>query len=126
MIPIGEAGPCRTKKGQITALLLLTAAFLASFWLSGYSGGGPFPQWDKLVHTIAGAALALLFFPHIPRSRLVPFVLLVGFVFEIAEFLTGEVSYYGGWRPYLLDTALDLIVDSLGAWIVVRTYRKHD
>lgn len=116
-----EASSRRHSKGQITALFILLLLFLADFWAAGLPDGALFPQWDKSVHLTAGALVAALFFPYFGKSRgLILFVLAIGGLFEAAEFMVVSIADYGGVKWYLGDTAADLLVDALGAWIMIR------
>lgn len=118
--------PPRTSRWQAAALLVLLILFLADFWAAGLPEGALFYQWDKLVHLIAGALLAALFYPYLARPRdLILFVVALGGLFEIAEFMTTPMADYGGVRWYLADTAADLLVDALGAWIMITVIKKH-
>lgn len=115
----------RHSKGQITALFILLLLFLADFWAVGLPDGALFPQWDKLVHLMAGALVAALFSPYFGKSRdLILFVLAIGGLFEAAEFMATSIADYGGVRWYLGDTAVDLLVDALGAWIMIWLIRR--
>lgn len=109
----------RTSKRQVFALFALLALFGFSFWMSQFPPR-TFGQLDKGIHTLSGASLALLFMQYAKKKfHLIWFVFLIGFIFEIAEFLVTPVGAYGGWKPYLLDTLGDLTGDVVGASIIV-------
>ncbi|MBI2054768.1 MAG: hypothetical protein HYT39_01570 [Candidatus Sungbacteria bacterium] len=112
--------------GQVIALFLLLLLFLLDFWASGLPTGTLFPQWDKAVHTLGGALVAGLFYPYFPRTKVLLFsVFLIGAVFEVIEFLVSATpAEYGGPLWYALDTALDIIVDVAGAWIMLWLIRR--
>lgn len=111
---------------EVAGLFLLLLCFLAAFWGSQYgSNDRPFPQWDKVVHTVAGASLAIIFWPHVKGRRLILLVFCIGFIFELVEFFIAPPLFYGGTELYIRDTLLDLIVDTLGAWIVVQAYQRY-
>jgi len=112
---------------EVVGLFLLLACFLLVFLVSHYSTdlNYPFPHWDKVLHTTAGISLALIFYPHIKGRQLVFLVFLLGLAFECVEICISPPAMYGGLHPYLIDTIGDLIVDALGAWIVVLGYQRY-
>lgn len=123
---MGEAGQEteRSSIGQLFGLFLLLLMFGLAFWASGLPEGTLWQQWDKIVHTLSGAALTLIFFRFIKSvPQIALFVFLIGALFEVAEFIVVPFGLYGDVDRYIIDTTLDLIVDVLGAVIMLQLIR---
>lgn len=114
----------KTSNGQLFGLFLLVLMFSLAFWASGLPEGTLWQQWDKIVHTLSGASLAILFYRYAKSSlHLVLFVFAVGALFEAAEFIVVPFGLYKDIDRYVIDTVLDLIVDTLGAIIMIQLIR---
>lgn len=111
-------------KGELAGLVVLVAMFGLAFWASGLPEGTVFQQWDKIVHTISGAALALVFSKQVKSIfHAALFVFVIGALFEVAEYIVVPLGYYKDADRYIVDTSLDLIVDVLGAIIMLQLIR---
>lgn len=129
-MPEKDSETARTSKSQITGIFLIVVMFGLAFWASGQPEGTLLQQWDKIVHTLSGAALALVFSKHIKSVfQMAILVFVIGALFEIAEYMVVPLGYYKEVDRYVIDTTLDLIVDVLGAIIMlqlIRLKQKHD
>ncbi|MGQ4555579.1 hypothetical protein [Halobellus sp. GM3] len=123
----------------------LTAAWVAiAVWsvaVSGLHFGGVYynvytdlPWWDLLTHAMGGlgvaAALGFTFREATLRSALwlVPAVLAIGAGFEVYEFVFKTFWYHWSLEFYVVDTLIDLAVNTSGAVVFVAAaalYRRR-
>lgn len=124
--------------GAELPLWLAAAGFLHSFGMLGPYDS--IPWWDALTHTVSAALLAALFYAAflvvVPTTGLftpsmtsiglltVAFTFAAGVFWELIELLARDIGERFGIDPVLVhygwrDTALDLIVDTLAAVLVV-------
>lgn len=117
----------RTSYAQIAALFVLFLAFGVSFLISFSAHSQAFYdyQLDKLVHAVAGGALAALFLPY-AKERFIIVILatVIGIAFEAAESAIIPLATYGSAAWYVSDTALDVLADAGGAWAAAYPLRK--
>ncbi len=119
-----EAAPAHY--AQLIALFVLGLLFALASWLSSLPKSSVFPQWDKIVHTTAGISLAIAFLPHIRKSAAIVFIVfLLAALYEIVEFFIVPIAEYGSWNAYYIDTLVDLIVATVGAWVMLKLIRKY-
>lgn len=121
----------------IITLFIFAAEFLGEFYEFYYK----IPWWDNMLHCISGSVLGIIGFmfvyflnkTHIKRTKLSPFfIALFAFCFSITigvfwEFFEFSVDRLLGFNMQkfrmpgedgLVDTMIDLFVDTLGAFVV--------
>lgn len=121
----------------IITLFIFAAEFLGEFYEFYYK----IPWWDNMLHCISGSVLGIVGFmfvyflnkTHIKRTKLSPFfIALFAFCFSITigvfwEFFEFSVDRLLGFNMQkfrmpgedgLVDTMIDLFVDTLGAFVV--------
>lgn len=121
----------------IITLFIFAAEFLGEFYEFYYK----IPWWDNMLHCISGSVLGIVGFmfvyflnkTHIKRTKLSPFfIALFAFCFSITigvfwEFFEFSVDRLLGFNMQkfrmpgedgLVDTMIDLLVDTLGAFVV--------
>lgn len=121
----------------LITFFIFAAEFLGEFYNFYYK----FPWWDNMLHLISGSVLGIIGFmfvyflnkTHIKKTRLSPFfIVLFAFCFSVTigvfwEFFEFSVDRLFGFNMQkfrlpeedgLIDTMVDLFVDTLGAFIV--------
>lgn len=121
----------------LITFFIFAAEFLGEFYNFYYK----FPWWDNMLHLISGSVLGIIGFmfvyflnkTHIKNTRLSPFfIVLFAFCFSVTigvfwEFFEFSVDRLFGFNMQkfrlpeedgLIDTMVDLFVDTLGAFIV--------
>ncbi|OHA02072.1 MAG: hypothetical protein A3H71_01700 [Candidatus Sungbacteria bacterium RIFCSPLOWO2_02_FULL_48_13b] len=117
--------PTRISWVQLAGLLTIVLDFGVSFWVELAQNGYWFWQYDKILHTIAGIGAAAAFLPYAKRpSEAVIATLFLGIAWEILEIVFIPPVEYGGFGWYLLDTAGDLIVEIIGAFLILWCLKK--
>jgi len=114
-------GSATSNGAQLIALFVLGLMFVLASWLSSLPKGSVFPQWDKVVHAVAGIALGVSVLPYRRKTwEIVAFVFGLAFLYEVVEFYIVPLSEYGGRNSYFVDTFFDLLVAVLGVWIILK------
>ncbi|MEK7610038.1 MAG: hypothetical protein AAB470_02895 [Patescibacteria group bacterium] len=94
-----------------------------------------FSGYDIIMHFLGGVGIGLfvlalfnsLKFSSKNRGRVIIFgVIMVGIIWELFEYYFDIAGYPVGTKLYHVDTAKDLIVDTVGAIMIVRMTRKID
>lgn len=121
----------------LITFFIFAAEFLGEFYNFYYK----FPWWDNMLHLISGSVLGIIGFmfvyflnkTHIKETRLSPFfIVLFAFCFSVTigvfwEFFEFSVDRLFGFNMQkfrlpeedgLIDTMVDLFVDTFGAFIV--------